>query len=84
MNILMANSHVKKNKLCIHTKNHRQKSERNLSEIQVIFMGADRKYRLRVANSQTPRADSKQDAWKIALPRTVTGMRAVDVYSTSV
>lgn len=33
---------------------------------------------------KTPGADSKQDAWKIALPLTVTGTQAVDVYSTSV
>lgn len=33
---------------------------------------------------QTQRADSKQDARKIVLPLTVTGTKAVDVYSTSV
>lgn len=46
-------------------------------------MGADRKYRLWVANSQTLRADGKQDTRKIVLPLTVTATQATDVYSTS-
>lgn len=46
-------------------------------------MGADRKYRLWVANSQTLRADGKQDTRKIVLSLTVTATQAADVYSTS-
>lgn len=46
-------------------------------------MGADRKYRLWVANSQSLRADGKQDTRKIVLSLTVTATQAADVYSTS-
>lgn len=46
-------------------------------------MGADRKYWLWVANSQTLRADGNQDTRKIVQPLTVTATQAADVYGTS-